>query len=94
MLERKRKNKTYDIVPGEAAEDVDVELGEGPGLGAQESGVIDGQANGGAAAKETDVTEELDNWDENEEDWEEEAEAAKVAAGVGVEEESSKKRAD
>lgn len=94
MLERKRKNKTYEIVPGEAAEVVDVELGEGLGLGAQESGAIDGQANGGAAAKGTDVTDELDNWDENEEDWEEGSEAAKVAAGVGAEEEPSKKRAD
>lgn len=87
MLERKRKNKTYDIVPGE--EDVDVELGEGPGLGAQESGVTDAQANGGAV-KSTDVTQELDNWDENEEDWEEEGAEAGTKAG----EEPSKKRAD
>ncbi|USW59372.1 hypothetical protein Slin15195_G126910 [Septoria linicola] len=87
MLERKRKNKTYDIVPGE--EDVDVELGEGPGLGAQESGVTDAQANGGAV-KSTDVTQELDNWDENEEDWEEEG----AEAGNKAEDEPSKKRAD
>ncbi|KAI5361575.1 hypothetical protein Slin14017_G083080 [Septoria linicola] len=87
MLERKRKNKTYDIVPGE--EDVDVELGEGPGLGAQESGVTDAQANGGAV-KSTDVTQELDNWDENEEDWEEEG----AEAGNKAEDAPSKKRAD
>ncbi|KAL9528209.1 hypothetical protein SMMN14_08183 [Sphaerulina musiva] len=95
MLERKRKNKTYDIVPGEATEDADVELGEGPGLGAQESGVVDAQAGGGAA-KVTDVTQELNEWDENEEDyWEDEgAETAKAAAGVGGQEDSSKKRAE
>ncbi|KAM3422463.1 hypothetical protein BST61_g2811 [Cercospora zeina] len=92
MLERKRKNKTYDIVPGD--ENVDVELGEGPGLQDQESGVVDGQTNG-TAGKDTDVTQELDNWDENEEDWEEEgAEAAKVVAGVGAQDEPTKKRAD
>lgn len=74
MLERKRKNKHYDIVPGdEPAEDDDqerdVELGH---VRDQQTGTVPADANGQAdagAAKNTNVTEELDNWDENEEDW-------------------------
>lgn len=106
MLERRRKNKHYDIVPGEEDGDLgdgerDVELGEGQGLGAQESGTISAERSNGypttsdGVVGKTNVTEELDNWDENEEDWEEEgAEAAKVVAGVGAEEEPTKKRTD
>lgn len=80
MLERKRKNKHYDIVPGEEAgddEERDVELGEGVGhsLREQETGSVpveaDGQAEAGAQTKPS-VTEELDNWDENAEDWDDE----------------------
>lgn len=75
MLERKRKNKHYDIVPGEDEGELgddaerDVELGEG--VGQQETGVVSAteQAGAGAAQQQTHVTEELDNWDENEEDW-------------------------
>ncbi|KXS99445.1 hypothetical protein AC578_8125 [Pseudocercospora eumusae] len=103
MLERRRKNKHYDIVPGEQGdlgdEERDVELGDGPGLGAQERGTISAEhtnrqpTTGGAA--NTNVTEELDNWDENEEDWEEEgAEGARVTAGAGAEEEPARKRTD
>ena len=108
MLERRRKNKHYDIVPGEEITDeADAELddlgrverGEA-GLGAQETGTIAveaaPQANGGAA-KNVDVSEELDNWDENEEDWEEEgAEGARVGAGVATDGagEDAKKRVD
>lgn len=96
MLERKRKNKHYDIVPGdelpEGDEERDVELGE-VGVGAQEIGVVREQASAGAAAT-VDVTRELDEWDENAEDWEEEgAEGAKVAAGVSGEDDM-KKRTD
>lgn len=103
MLERKRKSKHYDIVPGEDGElgegEADVELGEGPGpgLGNQQSGVVPAAANGStqAGAQKTDVTEELDQWDENAEDWEEEgAEAARTTAGLGAEEEPAKKRTD
>lgn len=101
MLERRRKNKHYDIVPGEDGEgdpERDVELGEGVGLGNQETGSVPAEANGqaSAGAKSTNVTEELDNWDENDEDWEEEgAEGAKTAAGLGAEDEAdSKKRTD
>lgn len=85
MLERRRKNKHYDVVPGEddnsADQDIggerDVELGEGLGhsLNEQEVGSVPADANGQAGAEATqsqviNVTEELDNWDENEEDWE------------------------
>lgn len=64
MLERRRRGKNYDLVPGE--EERDLELGEGAGQ--QETGRIEGDAGEGAA----NVTEELDNWDENAEDeWEE-----------------------
>ncbi|CAK4032307.1 related to domain [Lecanosticta acicola] len=102
MLERRRKNKHYDIVAGDEEGEVDperdVELGEGVGLGNQETGSVPADTNGqaSAGAKSTNVTEELDNWDENDEDWEEEgAEAAKVVAGVSGEEEAdSKKRTD
>ncbi|KAI7372309.1 hypothetical protein KC336_g20680 [Hortaea werneckii] len=85
MLERRRKNKHYDIVPGEDGDlegeegrERDVELGEGVGAGhdlqEQETGTVPANANGqtGAGAEQakgTNVTEELDNWDENEEDW-------------------------
>lgn len=85
MLERRRRGKNYDLVPGE--EERDLELGEGAGQ--QETGRIEGDAGEGAA----NVTEELDNWDENAEDeWEENegdgAEGGKAADGEG------KKRAD
>ncbi|KAI6859814.1 hypothetical protein KC318_g21465, partial [Hortaea werneckii] len=85
MLERRRKNKHYDIVPGEEGDvegeegrERDVELGEGVGAGhnlqEQETGTVPANANGQTSAgaeqaKGTNVTEELDNWDENEEDW-------------------------
>jgi len=78
MLERRRKNKHYDIVPGEEVDDDeerDVELGEsvgGASLGEQETGTVPVDANGQAEAganKQT-VSEVLDNWDENAEDWE------------------------
>ncbi|KAI7230416.1 hypothetical protein KC330_g6974 [Hortaea werneckii] len=85
MLERRRKNKHYDIVPGEEGDlegdegrERDVELGEGVGAGhnlqEQETGTVPANANGQTSAgaeqaKGTNVTEELDNWDENDEDW-------------------------
>jgi hypothetical protein len=98
MLERKRKNKHYDIVPGDEPGDdgeVDLELGEGVGgsVRDQETGVVSADANGQAEAgaaqsKATNVTEELDNWDENEEDWEADGGDAKVDG------EDTKKRTD
>ena len=95
MLERKRKNKHYDIVPGdepaddEEAAERDVELGNVSG---QETGIVpveaNGQAEAGAVSKATDVTEELDNWDENEEDWDDGA-AGDAAAGQAAEDADS-----
>ena len=77
MLERRRKNKHYDIVPGDEPgddEERDIELGT---VRDQETGSVPIGANGSppqaeAGANKTDVTEELDNWDENAEDWDDE----------------------
>lgn len=95
MLERRRINKHYDIVPGEepdeADEDRDVELGT---IRDQETGSVPVAANGsaeqdaGTGATKTDVTEELDNWDENAEDWDAEEHGGKAA------EDDAKKRID
>jgi hypothetical protein len=57
MLERKRKAKGYSAVSGEE----DVELGESGGE--QETGVTGNRTQT--------LEEEVDNWDENAEDWEE-----------------------
>jgi hypothetical protein len=92
MLERKRKSKHYDIVPGGEGDveggqglERDVELGEG--VGGQESGVLaaadrggeelEGEAQAGTGAKRS-VTEELDRWDENADDEWDEPEAVVV----------------
>jgi len=91
MLERRRRNKHYNAVPGDDEEGLggeggdgerDLELGEGVGVGAQETGRIEGgDVQAGEGAKRT-VTEELDNWDENVEDEWEEADAD-ASAGKG-----------
>lgn len=96
MLERKRKNKHYDIVPGdelaEGDEERDVELGE-VGVGSQETGVVREHASAGAEPT-VDVTRELDEWDENAEDWEEDGvDAGKGVSGVSGEDDT-KKRTD
>jgi hypothetical protein len=84
MLERRRRNKHYDAVPGDElpeGEDGerDLELGEGVGVSQQETGRLDAgevNAQAGEGAKRTaTVSEELDNWDENVEDEWEEADA-------------------
>ncbi|EME40264.1 hypothetical protein DOTSEDRAFT_74913 [Dothistroma septosporum NZE10] len=103
MLERRRKNKNYDIVPGDELADEENggeldDLGRAEaGLGAQETGTVavdPPQAEGGAAvpapAKNVDVGEELDNWDENEEDWEQGVDGLGEEEGVG----GAKKRVD
>lgn len=104
MLERRRKNKHYDIVPGEEPgedEERDVELGETGGrngvLGEQETGSVpvdlNAQAGAGAQAKPS-VTEELDNWDENAEDWDEEPMASSETPASSLEDGGdTKKRA-
>ena len=71
MLERKRQAKSYTTVPGDEA-DLDVELGEG--VGPQESGVTydaPAPAPVPAPAPTRTLEQEVDNWDENAEDWEE-----------------------
>jgi len=74
MLERKRKAKLYQVVPG--GEEHDLELGEG--VGAQESGI----ASAAPAAQTLD--QEVDNWDENAEDaWDEEEHAAGTDSAEG-----------
>ncbi|SMR60446.1 unnamed protein product [Zymoseptoria tritici ST99CH_1E4] len=94
MLERKRKNKHYDIVPGEElggedhAAERDVELGV---VGDQETGVVHGDSQAGAGAGKT-VTEELDNWDENAEDWDEDG--VEPGSGGADKVEDAKRRAD
>ena len=65
MLERRRAARNYHIVPGEQDDDEehDIELGHAVAAQqGQESGVI-------PSSQPLDVTEELDNWDENAEDW-------------------------
>ncbi|KAF1987613.1 hypothetical protein K402DRAFT_445765 [Aulographum hederae CBS 113979] len=81
MIERKRAAKNYTAVPGEDPSDRDVELGEG--VGVQESGVV------GAS-----LEEEVDNWDENGDDWEEDEPATDTAEQNGAKDEDSKKRND
>lgn len=93
MLERKRLAKTYQIVPGD--DERDLELGEGIGAGAQESGTTDAS---------TTLENEVDNWDENVEDaWDEDEHTTGTDEGDGPktpsassagEAEETKKRAD
>lgn len=71
MLERRRKNKHYGLAPGD--DDVDVELGEGVGSHDFPHGQETGIVSAAVAPATTDVTDELDHWDENAEDWEEDA---------------------
>jgi VanZ family protein len=71
MMERKRQRKTYNAVPGEETEDV--ELGNG-----QESGIIDA-----GPSRERTLEEEVDNWDENApDDWDEEEATGPPAPAV------------
>lgn len=67
MLERRRQTKNYLAVPGDEP-DLDIELGETGGIHDQESGVIQPHA--------ATITEELDNWDENAEEWDEDDDGA------------------
>lgn len=71
MLERKRQVKSYTAVPG-GEPDLDVELGEG--VGPQETGVTydaPAPASAPAPAPTQTLEQEVDNWDENADDWEE-----------------------
>ncbi|KAK6226553.1 VanZ like family protein [Colletotrichum tabaci] len=97
MLERKRRTKTYQAVPGE--DDEDVELGEG-----HETGVIEssGARDGGIGVGDGGRTLEkvVDNWDENQvDDWDEDDGDGDIGGVKGKDVETgdigdSKKRAD
>ncbi|QPH10313.1 hypothetical protein C2857_001570 [Epichloe festucae Fl1] len=85
MLERKRQRKTYNAVPGEDVEDV--ELG-----GDQETGIVD--ADVGTSRGRT-LEEVVDNWDENApDDWDEGEPTASAAPVETSDGGDSKKRAD
>ncbi|KAF2459464.1 hypothetical protein BDY21DRAFT_191073 [Lineolata rhizophorae] len=71
MLERKRQARGYQVVPGEGGDDRDLELGEG--MGSQETDV---------SRPAPTLEEEVDNWDENAEDWEDDEPAAAESAGA------------
>lgn len=64
MVDRKRKRKQYNVVPGEDTGE-DLELGEGVG-GGHEEGVIEssGPAGGGHGERAGMTEEDVDNWDE------------------------------
>ncbi|KAL1637243.1 hypothetical protein SLS58_009430 [Diplodia intermedia] len=97
MLERKRRNKHYQAVPGD---DVDVELGENMRDGGDDGEAGGGQESGIVRDPGMTVEEELDNWDENaEDDWAPEepnggAESAQAGKGDAAAEQSAKKRDD
>ncbi|KAL1614987.1 hypothetical protein UCDDS831_g07953 [Diplodia seriata] len=97
MLERKRRNKHYQAVPGD---DVDVELGENMRDGGDDGEAAGGQESGVVRDPAMTVEEELDNWDENaEDDWAPEepnggAESAQAGKGDAAAEQSAKKRDD
>lgn len=100
MLERKRQTKNYDLAPGELGDEDgerDVELGY---VAEQETGTVSADTNGSASdvTKKTDVSEELDKWDENEEDWDDDQPTSagdkQRSASTGQEGADSKKRAD
>ncbi|KAH7369796.1 hypothetical protein BKA65DRAFT_521787 [Rhexocercosporidium sp. MPI-PUGE-AT-0058] len=75
MLERKRLAKHYQAVSGE---EEDLELGEGVGVGAQESGEVR------VTPVQRTVEEEVDNWDENLEDgWDEDEHATGTDSAEG-----------
>jgi len=84
MMERKRIARTFELVPGEDPDDIDLELGEP--RESQENGII----------CEPTIEQEVENW--NEDDWEVEGEpiASEDAAASGEVEEPTvaKKRND
>jgi len=85
MLERKRNKKTYNAVPGEDEEDV--ELGTSP-----ETGITVADADPLQAHS---LEDEVDNWDENAaDDWDDEEPPAPAGPDGSADIGNSKKRAD
>ncbi|GAB7337525.1 hypothetical protein MBLNU457_g2847t1 [Dothideomycetes sp. NU457] len=97
MLERKRASKNYNLVPGdEVDEEHDVELGERPRHDEeQESGITHSEPIAQPQPQQPTVTEELDNWDENAEEWDDDEPETPAANGkADAEDSGSKKRSD
>ncbi|KAH0352919.1 hypothetical protein KCU81_g1841, partial [Aureobasidium melanogenum] len=82
MLERRRAARNYTVVPGE---DQDIELGES--TAGQETGVM-------SSSEPPNVTEELDNWDENAEDWDDDQMPESTHTKAGQEGSAAEKRSD
>ena len=72
MLDRKRAARHYNLIPGEE----DLELAEGVGG-------EDGQETGVTGARSQTLEEEVDNWDENAEDWDDDEPTATEGDGEG-----------
>lgn len=85
MLERRRAARNYQIVPGDELNDHDVELGET--ATGQETGVM-------STSEPPNVTEELDNWDENGEDWDDDEQADNGQGKKALEATTGEKRSD
>ncbi|KAF2859608.1 hypothetical protein K470DRAFT_300238 [Piedraia hortae CBS 480.64] len=73
MIERKRKNRHYDIVSGE---EPDMELGEGGYDQHEQEASRSMELADTPKETDVDVTNELDNWDENAEDWDDDTTSA------------------
>lgn len=82
MLERRRAARNYQMVPGE---DQDIELGES--AADQETGVM-------SSSEPPNVTEELDNWDENADDWDDDQMPESTSIKTGQEGAIVEKRSD
>ncbi|KAI5265301.1 hypothetical protein E4T47_08575 [Aureobasidium subglaciale] len=83
MLERRRAARNYQIVPGE---EQDIELGENTTN--QETGVLP------ISEQPANITEELDNWDENAEDWDDDQAPASSQIQADQEGAPAEKRSD
>jgi len=77
MLERKRQAKHYSLVPGDEDPERDLELGEGIGGGE------DGQETGVTGTRAQTLEEQVDNWDENAEDWDDDEPTTTEGEGDG-----------
>jgi len=103
MLERKRASKNYNLVPGDEEDgEHDVELGERPRHDEeQESGIVhaepSAQPQPQPQPQQPTVTEELDNWDENADEWDDDEPSAEAPAADGktdADDLGDKKRSD
>ncbi|KAG6062398.1 hypothetical protein E4U13_000534 [Claviceps humidiphila] len=85
MLERKRNQKAYNVVPGEDDEDVELRAG-------QETGITVADVH---SSQPRSLEEEVDNWDENATDeWDNEEGTASAGPDGSADIGDSKKRTD